>query len=115
MDLLEHIALFLHFIGWGSLLGGLVVQLREPDKRVNAAMRDGIGLAFLAGLLLVGIMEGSEDGMDRGNAWVAVKFVIALVILVLTMANMRKERIPGGLYWGLLALTLGNMGIAIFW
>ena len=113
MNLLEHVALFLHFIGWGSLLGGLVVQLREPDKRVNAAMRDGIGLVFIAGLLLVGILEGGDEEVN--NAKIAVKFVVALVILVLTMANMRKEKIPGGLYWGLLVLTLGNIGVAIFW
>ncbi|MFN8189510.1 MAG: hypothetical protein U0R78_03555 [Nocardioidaceae bacterium] len=113
MDLLEHIVLFLHFIGWGSLLGGLVVQLREPTKRVNAAMRDGIGLAFLAGLLLVGILEGGDEAVN--HAKIGVKFVIALVILVLTMANMRKERIPDGVFWGLLVLTLGNIGVAIFW
>jgi len=113
MDLLEHAVLFLHFIGWGSLLGGLVVQLREPVKRVNAAMRDGIGLAFLAGLLLVGILEGGDE--DVNHAKIGVKFVIGLVILVLTMANMRKERVPNGLFWGLVALTLGNIGVAIFW
>jgi hypothetical protein len=113
MDLLEHAVLFLHFIGWGSLLGGLVVQLREPVKRVNAAMRDGIGLAFLAGLLLVGVLEGGDE--DVNHAKIGVKFVIGLVILVLTMANMRKERVPNGLFWGLVALTLGNIGVAIFW
>jgi len=113
MDLLEHVVLFLHFIGWGSLLGGLVVQMREPTKRVNAEMRDGIGLAFLAGLLLVGILEGGDEAVN--HAKIGVKFVIALVILVLTMANMRKERIPDGVFWGLLVLTLGNIGVAIFW
>ncbi|MFT3874594.1 MAG: hypothetical protein QM714_18425 [Nocardioides sp.] len=113
MDLLLHVALFLHFIGWGALLGGLVVQMREPVKRINAAIRDGIGLAFLAGLLLVGILEGQDHPVN--HAKIAVKFVIALVILVLAMANMRKERIPDGLFWGLLILTLGNIGVAIFW
>jgi len=113
MELLEHILVFLHFIGWASLLGGMVVQLREPAKAVNAAMRDGIGLAFLAGLLLVGVLEGGDETVN--NAKIGVKFVIALVILVLVMANMRKERVPTGLFWGLLALTLGNMAVAIFW
>jgi hypothetical protein len=113
MELLEHAVLFLHFIGWGALVGGLVVQLREPVKRVNSAMRDGIGVAFLAGLLLVGILEGGDE--DVNHAKIGVKFVVALLILVLTMANMRKERIPDGLFWGLLVLTLGNIGVAIFW
>ncbi len=113
MALFENLVLFLHFLGWGSLLGGLVVQWREPDKRINAAMRDGIGLAFLAGLLLVGILEGGDE--DVNHAKVGVKFAIGLVILVLTMANMRKQRIPDGLFWGLLALTVGNIAVAVFW
>ena len=65
-------------------------------------MRDGAGTAFLAGLLLVGVLEslGSPD-----HAKIGVKFAIGLVILVLVMVNMRKPSIPQGLYFGLLALT----------
>jgi peptidoglycan/LPS O-acetylase OafA/YrhL len=113
MDLLEHTLLFLHFVGWASLLGGMVVQMREPTKTVNAAMRDGIGLAVLAGLFLVGVLEGGDETVN--HAKVAVKFGVGLVVLILVMANMRKEKIPDGLFWGLMVLTLGNMGVAIFW
>lgn len=113
MEITEHVVLFLHFVGWAALLGGLVVQLREPTKAVNAAMRDGIGLAFLAGLALVGILESGDEVVN--HAKVGVKFGIGLVVLVLVMANLRKERIPEGLFYGLLLLTLGNMGVAIFW
>ena len=113
MELLEHVLLFLHFVGWAALLGGMVVQLREPAKSVNAAMRDGIGLAFLAGLLLVGVIEGGDEVVDHTK--VGVKFGVGLVVLILVMANMRKERVPNGLFWGLLGLTLGNMAVAVFW
>lgn len=113
MEITEHVVLFLHFVGWAALLGGMVVQLRMPEKAVNAAMRDGIGLAFLAGLALVGIEEAGDDPVN--HAKVAVKFTVGLVVLVLVMANMRKERIPDGLFYGLLLLTLGNMAVAIFW
>ena len=44
-----------------------------------------------------------------------MKFAIGLVILVLVMANMRKPSIPKGLYYGLLALTLANIAVAVFW
>jgi hypothetical protein len=113
MTLLENVLVFAHFIGWAALFGGLVVQLREPTKAVNAAMRDGIGLAFVAGLLLVGVLESGDETVN--HAKVGVKFGVGLVILVLVMANSRKERIPTGLYGGLLALTLLNMAVAIFW
>ncbi len=113
MEVLEHVLVFAHFVGFASLLGGMIVQLREPAKQVNAAMRDGIGLAFVAGLLIVGVLEGMNE--DLNHAKIGVKFAIALVILVLVMVNMRKQRIPDGLFYGLLVLTLTNIGIAIFW
>ena len=112
METLRLVLLFLHILGYAALLGGLLVQVREPEKRVNAAMRDGAGTAFVAGLLLVGVLEsiGSPD-----HAKVAVKFVIGLIILVLVMVNLRKPSIPQGLYFGLLALTVLNIGVAVFW
>ena len=113
MDLLGDILVFLHFVGWAALFGGLVIQLREPERRVNWAMRDGIGTAFVTGLAIVGIREAQDADLDHTK--IAVKFGVALVILVLVMANLRRDRIPTGLYAGLLALTVGNMAVAVFW
>ena len=113
MEWVRLILLTLHLLGFAALFGGLVVQAREPQKAVNAAMRDGAGTAFLAGLLLVGVLEASDVAVD--NAKIAVKLAIGLVILVLVMANMRKPSIPKGLYLGLLALTVANIAVAVFW
>ncbi|KRE92860.1 hypothetical protein ASG76_15465 [Nocardioides sp. Soil774] len=112
METLRLVLLFVHILGFAALLGGLLVQLRTEPKVVNSLMRDGIGTAFVAGLLLVGVLEslGSPD-----HAKIGVKFAIGLVILVLVMANMRKPSIPKGLYLGLLALTLVNIAVAVFW
>ena len=112
METLRLVLLFVHILGYAALLGGLLAQVREETKTVNPLMRDGIGTAFLAGLLLVGVLEslGSPD-----HAKIGVKFAIGLVILVLVMVNMRKPSIPQGLYYGLLTLTLVNIGVAVFW
>jgi hypothetical protein len=112
METLRLVLLFVHILGYAALLGGLLVQVRDDDKRVNSLMRDGSGTAFLAGLLLVGVLEslGSPD-----HAKIGVKFAIGLVILVLVMVNMRKPSIPRGLYFGLLALTIANIAVAVFW
>ena len=76
-------------------------------------MRDGAGTAFLAGLLLVGVLEADDQAVNHTK--IAVKFGIGLVILMLVMANMRKPSIPNGLYFGLLALTVANIAVAVFW
>ncbi len=112
METLRLVLLFVHILGYAALLGGLLVQVRDETKKVSALMRDGIGTAFLAGLLLVGVLEslGSPD-----HAKIAVKFAIGLVILVLVMVNMRKSTIPRGLYFALLVLTVVNIAVAVFW
>lgn len=113
METLRLVLLTLHLLGFAALFGGLVVQARMPEKVVNGAMRDGIGTAFLAGLLLVGVLESGDAPVD--HAKVGLKFAIGLVILVLVMANARKERIPQGLWAGLLLLTIANVAVAVFW
>ena len=113
MDLARVILLFVHLLGWAALFGGLVVQGRDTEKRVNGAMRDGAGTAFLAGLLLVGVLEAGDTAVDHVK--IGVKFAVGLVILVLVMANTRKPAIPQGLWFGLLLLTVVNVGVAVFW
>jgi len=114
METVRLILLFVHILGFAALFGGLLVQARLPEKVVNAAMRDGSGTAFVAGLALVGVLEaGDFDGPSYAK--VTVKLVIGLVILALVMANVRKERIPQGLWALLLALTVINIGVAVFW
>ncbi len=112
MDIAHVVLLVLHIGGILALLAGILVQVRRPEKKVNGLMRDGIGTAFLAGLFLVGVLEAEDDDVDHSK--IAVKFAIGLVILVLVMANLRKPRIPDGLYWVLLVLTLANVGVALF-
>lgn len=113
METLRLVLLFVHILGFAALLGGLLVQVREDTKSVNPLMRDGAGTAFLAGLLLVGVLEAGDGPVD--HAKIGVKFAIGLVVLVLVMVNLRKPSIPQGLYLGLLALSVANVAVAVFW
>ena len=113
METVRLILLIVHILGFAALFGGLVVQAGAPTKTVNTAMRDGVGTAFLTGLALVGVLEAGDDPVN--HAKVGVKFAIGLVLLVLVMANLRKERIPSGLWWGLIALSVINISVAVLW
>jgi heme A synthase len=113
MELLRHILLVIHILGFAALIGGLLVQVGSPERVVNSAMRDGIGTAFVAGIALVGVLQADHKDVD--NAKMAVKGIIGLVLLVLIMANTRKERIPTGLWAGLLLLAVANVCVAVFW
>jgi hypothetical protein len=113
METLRQILLVLHILGFAALIGGLLAQAGPGEKRVNGAMRDGVGTAFLTGLALVGVLQA--DDQEVNNAKIAVKGLIGLVLLVLVMANTRKERIPNGLWIGLLALSVVNVCVAVLW
>src|SRR3954451_11415769 len=110
MKVVQVILLVLHLLGVLALVVGLLVQVRRTGKRVTSPMRDGIGTTFLAGLLLVGVLEARDEEFD--HTAVAVMFAIGLVILVLVMANLRKPSIPDWLYWLILALTVADIGVA---
>ncbi|GAA1926443.1 hypothetical protein GCM10009737_30330 [Nocardioides lentus] len=112
METLRLVLLFVHILGFAALIGGLLAQVRAEDKRVLGPMRDGIGTAFVSGLLLVGVLEAGDGDVDHVK--IGIKFAVGLVLLVLVMANMRKPSIPAGLYWGLLALSVLNVAVAVF-
>ncbi|GAA4811910.1 hypothetical protein ACFQ0K_04355 [Nocardioides caeni] len=113
MDTLRLILLIIHILGFSALIGGLLAQAGPGEKKVTGVMRDGVGTAFLAGLLLVGVLEGGDG--DVNHAKVGVKLLLGLVLLVLVMANMRRERIPNGLWIGMVALAVLQVVIAVAW
>ncbi|MGA8248974.1 MAG: hypothetical protein WB797_18855 [Nocardioides sp.] len=110
MRVVQGILLVLHLLGVLALLVGLLVQVRHPEKRVTGPMRDGIGTTFLAGLLLVGVLEARDQDFDHTQ--VTAMFAVGLVILVLVMANLRRPSIPALLFWMILVLTLADIGVA---
>jgi hypothetical protein len=78
MDFLRDLLLFLHIIGLAALFGGLFVQIKSDPRVVNNAMLHGILTQLVTGLLLVGVLEGSDA--DVNHAKVGVKLLVALVI-----------------------------------
>ena len=113
MEILRLVLLFAHLLGFAALFGGLLAQAKDSEKRVNGAMRDGAGTAFVAGLGLVGVLEAGDGAVDHVK--VGVKLVVGLVILGLVMANLRKPSIPQGLWLTLVGLTVVNVAVAVFW
>ena len=115
MTTLISVFLVIHLLGFGALFGGLLIQAREPVKRVNALMRDGIGTALVAGLILFGLDSAHEHPGAEWHWKMTVKLVIALVITALVMMKMRKPAISRGLWLVLLVLTVANVCVAAIW
>jgi hypothetical protein len=113
VDFVRDVLLFLHLVGFAALFGGAFVQFRDDVKVVNSAMLHGVLTQLVTGLLLVGVIEGQDDPIDRTK--ISVKLAVVLVITVLCWVNRRKDSLPNGLFWGVALLTLLNAGIAVFW
>jgi hypothetical protein len=113
MDFLHDVLVFLHLIGMASLFGGLFVQVKADPRVVNNAMLHGIITQLVTGLLLVGVAEGRDVEVD--NAKIAVKLVVALVIGVLVVRGRKRPALSNPVYLALLALTVLNVGVAVFW
>ncbi len=116
MTFLEHLLLVIHLLGFAALFGGLLVELREPVKKIHPLMRDGIGTAVVAGVILFGVLSTDDPAPDASWHWkMTVKLIVGVVILTLVMMNMRKESISKKLFYGLLFLTVANVCVAVFW
>ncbi|MFC9789625.1 hypothetical protein [Rhodococcus sp. NPDC127528] len=82
------IFLILHFIGLAAIIGSWMTVLKEP--RVIPGMLHGAILQVVSGLALVGLNEANDATLNHTK--VAVKLVIAVVILVLAVVGLRQPK-----------------------
>lgn len=114
MEFVEHVLVFVHFLGLAALIGGAFVQITASDKVVNRAMLDGALTQLVTGIALVGVIQGALDE-ELDNAKVGVKLAVLLVIVGLSWVNRKKPSIPTGIWATILGLAVLNVGIAVFW
>lgn len=114
MQILQQILVLLHLIGFASLFGGFLVQMRSAHPEINAAMLHGALTQLVTGILLVGLLEAfSEEPVNHIK--IGIKLLVTIVITILVVKNRKFESIPKGL-WGLLGgLTLINAALAVLW
>lgn len=115
MTLAIDIFLILHFIGLAGIIGSWLAVIKEP--RVVAGMLHGAILQVVTGLALVGFNEA--DGADLNHMKIGVKLVVAVVILVIAIVGLKKERQNPGSTAALAhaagALGVLNVVIAVLW
>jgi hypothetical protein len=111
----------LHLVGLSALFGGLLVQikaLRAKTAEILPAMVHGAWTALITGLLLVGVREWEQalgGGEELDHIKIAVKSVVALVVVVLVMLNRKKKPVAGGILGLVGGLTFLNVVLAVFW
>lgn len=110
--------LVFHFIGLAGLLGGLLAQIPNKPKQLEKLVLHSAWLAFLAGIVMVGInqmMHSNDPAVEvLDHIKIAVKSTIIALILVIGYLN-RKKPVLSNQVWGLMVLlTISNIVIAVF-
>lgn len=105
-----------HFISWAALLGGVLTLSSAAEKRLTASAVWGARLAFVTGLLLIGIKEMLvKSGGDPVNHMkVGVKLLLGLAVVGMIEAS-RKKGLSGGMYGGVVAISVIAIAVAVFW
>ena len=115
----RNIVLILHFIGLASLLGGVMVQLKDifaGRGKIVAAMIHGAWTMLVTGLLLVAIIEwrkATGADLDINNFKVAVKSIVVVAVVFLVMLYRKRETVKRGEMLAIGALTLTNLVVAV--
>jgi len=117
MEILRHIVLLVHLVGFAVLFGAWVVQL-FGQRRITRMMDYGLLIAGVAGLALAAPW-GVPDGVEFNYAKIGTKLVILLVIGALLGIGGARQRksgsTPAALFWLVGVLTFVNAGIAVLW
>ncbi|XGX79992.1 hypothetical protein LQK93_02812 [Terrabacter sp. BE26] len=117
MDLVYNILVALHLLGMAAVVGGWIAV--RAGRTVIAPILWGARAQLVTGLALVGVAEALNDEEHHvNNAKIAVKLVIALVVLAaaeIGAARGRKGRDTGSLLDVAGGAAVVNVLVAAIW
>jgi hypothetical protein len=116
MEILRHIVVLVHLVGFAVLFGAWVVEAVSRRRGFTRLMEWGLGIAGVAGLALAAPW-GISYPLDYVK--LGTKLVILLVIGAILGIGMGRQRrtgsVPPVLFWLVGILTLANAAIALIW
>lgn len=116
MEILRHIVVVVHLVGFALLFGSWAVEAVARRIRFTRLMSWGLLVAGVAGLILA-----APFGLDGPLNYtkLAVKLVVLLIIgALLGIGSARQRRgdaIPPVMFWLVGVLALANATIAVLW
>ncbi|WP_122977497.1 hypothetical protein [Actinoplanes teichomyceticus] len=114
MEALRLILLFVHLVGFALLLGGAITQLLSGTFRIGPAVLWGSIIQLVSGLGLAAPLRGGGDH-EPDPIKLGVKLLLAVLIFIMVFVPRKREAVNKGHYIGIVALTLANAAVAVFW
>lgn len=116
LEVLRHVVVFIHLIGFAILFGAWAVEVYNRRVHVTPLMNIGLLIAAVAGLALAAPWGISYD---LNYAKIGVKLVVLLIIGAFIGIGLARQRkggaCPPAIFWGIGILTLLNAGLAVIW
>ncbi|SIR72954.1 Fe-S protein [Microbacterium sp. RURRCA19A] len=116
MEILRHVVVVIHLIGFATLFGAWIVEAVARRVQVTRLMSYGMLVSLVTGLILAApwALEYEPNYVKIG-----VKLVVLIVIgALLGIGSARQKRtgsVPPVLFWLVGPLTLLNAAIAVIW
>ncbi|MFN3949769.1 Fe-S protein [Microbacterium sp.] len=116
MEILRHVVVLVHLVGFAVLFGAWVVEAVGRRVRVTPLMNNALGISLLTGLVL-----SAPWGLDHdlNYAKIGLKLVVLLVIGALIGVGSARQKRTGSLspalFWPVGILTVLNAGLAVIW
>jgi hypothetical protein len=116
MEILRHVVVLVHLVGFAVLFGAWVVEAVNRRNQITRVMQWGLAIAGLAGLVLA-----APWGIDYdlNYAKIGTKLVILVIIGALLGIGAARQRkggsVPPAIFWSIGVLTFANAAIAVLW
>ncbi|MGY4719785.1 hypothetical protein [Naumannella cuiyingiana] len=113
MEWLIRVLELIQLLGWASLFGGALVQLRLAEPEINRPMFGGVLVQFVAGVAVAVISLLGPGPVNLAK--IIVVGVIMLATVVLVVLNRRFATIPRGLLALIMAVTVITAALEVLW
>jgi len=95
-----------------GILGLLLHQWNKNPRKLSGGVMHSAATALLAGIVMVGAYSSAKPDETLNHTTVGIKFIIVLVILVLSYMNSKKSELKKSIWLTLIGLTVFNILIA---
>ncbi len=112
METVFLIAYIVHMLAIAGILGLLPHQWNKNPRKLSGGVMHSAATALLAGIVMVGAYSSAKPDETLDHTKVGIKFIVVLIILVLSYMNAKKSELKKSIWLTLLGLTVLNILIA---
>lgn len=116
MEILRHVVVLVHLIGFATLFGAWLVEAVSRRVRVTPLMNYGLLISLVTGLILAAPWAITyEPNYVKIGVKLAVLIVIGALLGIGSARQKRTGAVPPVLFWLVGPLTLLNAALAVIW